>query len=792
MMNAKPKKYIALLLALIFVIVPLAGCNGTAEVPTEAFSDHAPDSIKILTQTLQSPMGLQGFALGWNADPNELVEIGVQFATPPAVALRLMREEEQPLLRSSSESDFEEQAQKAHETFWADFDQQIAERTRTASQVEVISEHYWLFNGVFLRAPVYMVEQIALLPEVFVVTPKEEHEPPDPIVYDTDLIMAVGGDPDPLMAGARALFNMDYIHNDLLLPGRTEPGLRGGQMRCNRRDPCGGCGEHTRPVRVAIIDSQINYAHERFQDFLDPTTGRLRGEQRTIDPARGHGTQVAGPLIAMAPEVELWNFSTGTAGIEAAHRVNVDVMNMSVTIGTLFNSARYAISLAVLDGIVFVTGAGNGGHLGSFSVSGQSGLFITAGSGQAGSDRPGFENRDGISDFSSRGPDHGMFHIGPDILAPGNSVMTLDHSGSGYIRLGGTSLSSPVVAGIAALMVEAFPDAPPHEIGARMMNTARQLSAQEDNSVFNIGAGFIQPYYALTSSSSFATVQNYIQWGDHTIRGTFRKENFSSLSFGAVREGKSIPLTVTIHNPGSGTWVPEVRYNDHLHDHSGVSLHLLDFDSSGDTHTFTYQMRFADHVPRGLYEGNIIFTNATQGRTITMPFGAYLGAEPIRIELTPNGDHDFGTMYIGEQSPAALSLNLRNIGDEILSFTFFGLTGSHADSFVLSTSSAPMLHPNQSANVTVMPREGLAVGTHIATVRVFNTSTSHRPVEPPQFFDVSVTVLDPASARTVTFELDGVGTSVTAYPNHPIDWNQSAEAQEIYDTVHEFATGAWT
>jgi len=67
-----------------------------------------------------------------------------------------------------------------------------------------------------------------------------------------------------------------------------------------------------------------------------------------------------------------------------------------------------------------------------------------------------------------------------------------------------------------------------------------------------------------------------------------------------------------------------------------------------------------------------------------------------------------------------------------------------------------------------------------------------RRMDVPRTIDVSFTVLDPASARTVSFQLDGVGTSVTAYPNHPIDWNQSAEAQEIYDTVHEFATGAWT
>jgi len=45
--------------------------------------------------------------------------------------------------------------------------------------------------------------------------------------------------------------------------------------------------------------------------------------------------------------------------------------------------------------------------------------------------------------------------------------------------------------------------------------------------------------------------------------------------------------------------------------------------------------------------------------------------------------------------------------------------------------------------------------------------------------------------RTVTFQLDGIDTPITVFPNFPIDWNQSAEAQEIYNTGHEFATGLW-
>ena len=50
---------------------------------------------------------------------------------------------------------------------------------------------------------------------------------------------------------------------------------------------------------------------------------------------------------------------------------------------------------------------------------------------------------------------------------------------------------------------------------------------------------------------------------------------------------------------------------------------------------------------------------------------------------------------------------------------------------------------------------------------------------------------DPTTARTVVFQLDGIDTPVTAFPNWRIDWNQSPEAQEIYNTDHMLSTGCW-
>ncbi len=73
---------------------------------------------------------------------------------------------------------------------------------------------------------------------------------------------------------------------------------------------------------------------------------------------------------------------------------------------------------------------------------------------------------------SSRGPSYSTNAIKPDIGAPGGSLSAEAGTGTGETAFGGTSGAAPMVAGSAALLVEAYPDREPHELKAVMMNTA--------------------------------------------------------------------------------------------------------------------------------------------------------------------------------------------------------------------------------------------------------------------------------------------------------------------------------
>jgi subtilisin family serine protease len=121
-----------------------------------------------------------------------------------------------------------------------------------------------------------------------------------------------------------------------------------------------------------------------------------------------------------------------------------------------------------------------------------------------------------MTDFSSRGPDSAAEDlIKPDVTAPGIQILAGNSpvpdpglpAGELFQAIAGTSMSSPHVAGLFALLKQAHPDWSAAEAKSALMTSARQDVLSNDRKTqagpFDMGSGHVKPGRPGDTGSSF-------------------------------------------------------------------------------------------------------------------------------------------------------------------------------------------------------------------------------------------------------------------------------------------------
>lgn len=108
---------------------------------------------------------------------------------------------------------------------------------------------------------------------------------------------------------------------------------------------------------------------------------------------------------------------------------------------------------------------------------------------------------DTLGSFSSRGPRTTDASLKPDVTAPGVGIYAAKMgSGDKGIAQNGTSMATPHVAGVAALILSEHPDWSPDQVKAAIMNTAVDLSPGSTSTPLQ-GTGRVDAYRAVTTDA---------------------------------------------------------------------------------------------------------------------------------------------------------------------------------------------------------------------------------------------------------------------------------------------------
>jgi subtilisin family serine protease len=239
-------------------------------------------------------------------------------------------------------------------------------------------------------------------------------------------------------------------------------------------------------VVVAIVDTGIDFTHPELAPFvssigydfvdndadpLDQLEGLDRDADGLVDEAAGHGTHIAGIVHAIAPSATLMavrvlnaeGFGTATdvaRGIRFAADNGADVINLSF--GMSKNSAviRDAVRYAEREKEVFLAAsAGNSGiSVDSHFPAKYREVFAVA-----------------ATDVDDQKASFSNFGRYVDIAAPGVGILStyLHH---GFASWSGTSMSTPIVAGAAALYLDRRPGSDPERIRDKLEDTARRIN----------------------------------------------------------------------------------------------------------------------------------------------------------------------------------------------------------------------------------------------------------------------------------------------------------------------------
>jgi subtilisin family serine protease len=254
-------------------------------------------------------------------------------------------------------------------------------------------------------------------------------------------------------------------------------------------------------VVIAVLDTGVNPVPDLADRLLVGFDAHAGGSDAA--DRHGHGTEVAGAAAAIGNNAlgvasPAWDasilpvrvtdasgFASGASigqGLTGAVDRGARVLNVSFDGISGSATVRAAARYVAERGGVIVASAGNCGCYESLPETPD--ILSVAGT----------DVEDRLAEFSSRGA-----HV--DLCAPAVDILTTDADGS-YTSASGTSFSSPLVAGVVALMLSVNPDLGALDVAALLADSALDLGVGGWDEAF--GYGRVDAFAAVEAAAASA------------------------------------------------------------------------------------------------------------------------------------------------------------------------------------------------------------------------------------------------------------------------------------------------